>query len=64
MKKDEVRRIYDEAFGDPKGWSDWFFSEVYDDGAALTFAADGRTVSTLLMLPYKFRMHGCELPMD
>lgn len=61
-EKQQIRRIYDQAFGEDKGWNDRFFDRLYDDAEAVTVSRDDRIVSSLFLHRYGFLFHGEELP--
>lgn len=60
--KDDIKRLWQEAFGDTKEFVDMYFDSVYTDADAMTLEVDGRMVSSLLLQPYLLRFHGETLP--
>lgn len=60
-KKDEIKRLWTEAFGDPREYVEMYFDRVYRDTDAMTLVSDdGRIVTSLLLQPYGFNFHGLD----
>lgn len=58
-KKDNVRRLWIECFGDSPEYADMYFSRVYRDEDTLTIENDeGRTVSSLQLSQYQMTIAG------
>ena len=51
-RKEEIKKIWKECFGDPQDYIDMYFSRVYSERDALTLEKGGRIVSSLLLQPY------------
>ncbi len=56
--KDDIKRLWQDTFGDTKEFVDMYFDRVYTDADAMTLEVDGRLVSSLLLQPYLLRFHG------
>lgn len=54
-KKDELKRLWAEAFADAPAYIDMFFRQVYSATDAITLESDGHVASALHLLPYGFR---------
>lgn len=65
-KKDDIKRLWAEAFGDPRDWIEMYFDRVYRDSDAITLAdaETGHVVSSLLLQPYMINFHGHEAPVS
>jgi len=60
-RKEEIRRLWTEAFGDSPEYVEMYFDRVYRDADAMTLAGgDGRVVSSLLLQPYGMTFHGLD----
>lgn len=64
--KDEMRRLWNEAFGDPDAWVEMFFSRVYRDDDVVSLTPSGADVpaSMLLLQRYAMLFHGREVPVS
>lgn len=61
-KRDTLKRLWAESFGDSAEYIDMYFDRVYNDSDALTLEIDGKTVSSLLLQRYVMKFHGQEVP--
>lgn len=61
-KRDTLKRLWAESFGDSAEYIDMYFDRVYNDSDALTLESDGKTVSSLLLQRYVMKFHGSEVP--
>lgn len=59
-RKDEIKRMWADIFGDSSEYVDMYFDRVYSDSDAMTLCADGHVVSSLLLQPYAMTFHGRE----
>lgn len=59
-RKDEIKRMWADIFGDSSEYVDMYFDRVYSDSDAMTLCADGHVVSSLLLQPYVMTFHGRE----
>lgn len=58
-KKDHIRRLWVECFGDSPEYTDMYFSRVYTDDNTLTADdADGRIVSSVQIFDYDMTLDG------
>lgn len=57
-RKDEIKRMWADVFGDSKEYVDMYFDRVYRDCDAMTLCTDGHVVSSLLLQPYAMTFHG------
>ncbi|MDE6417816.1 MAG: GNAT family N-acetyltransferase [Duncaniella sp.] len=63
-KRDNIMKIWQESFKDPKSYVAMYFDRVYRDDEALTLAdPQGETVSSLLLQHYSLTFHGTSLPL-
>lgn len=64
-RKDDVKRLWRECFGDSDEYTDMFFSRVYSDADTLveTTGTDGRVVSSLQLATYDMLLSGNKVPM-
>lgn len=60
-RKDEIKKIWAECFGDPREWIEMYFSRVYNERDAMTLEKGGRIVSSLLLQPYAMKFHNAEV---
>lgn len=58
----QVRRMWKTVFGDQDSYMDVYFRWKYKDENTLVWVEDGKVVSSLQMLPYRFTFCGTELP--
>ena len=57
-KKDEIKRLWADTFGDSREFVDMYFDRVYRDSDAMTILSDdGHLVSSLLLQPYSLFFH-------
>lgn len=56
-RKEDIKKIWKECFGDPQDYIDMYFSRVYSERDALTLEKGGRIVSSLLLQPYSMQFH-------
>lgn len=61
-KKQQIKRLYDQAFPQDKAWNDWFFANVYKDEEALVIEDNDKIVSSLCLQRYDFAFHGATVP--
>lgn len=62
-KRDDIMRIWQESFKDPRSYVAMYFDRVYRDDEALLLADPaGEPVSSLLLQQYAMSFHGSELP--
>lgn len=60
-KKDEIKRLWAETFGDSRDFVEMYFDRVYRDSDAMTLTGDDRhIVSSLLLQQYSMTFHGLE----
>lgn len=57
-KKDDIKRLWRDCFGDSPEYLDMYFNRIYRDADALTIEADGRVASSLLLQRYDLLFHG------
>lgn len=58
-KKDEIKRLWAESFGDSREFVEMYFDRVYRDADAMTLTTDdGHVASSLLLQPYGLSFHG------
>ena len=58
-KKDEIKRLWAESFGDSREFVEMYFDRVYRDADAMTLMTDdGHVASALLLQPYGLSFHG------
>lgn len=56
-KKENIKRLWMECFGDSPEYADMYFTQVYRDDNALEFRnEEGRTVSSLQLADYEMRI--------
>ncbi len=60
-RKDEIKRLWAETFGDSRDFVEMYFDRVYRDSDAMTLTGDDhRIVSSLLLQQYDMTFHGLE----
>lgn len=60
-KKDEIKKLWAETFGDSREFVEMYFDRVYRDTDAMTLLSDdGRIISSLLLQPYGMQFHGLD----
>lgn len=64
-KRDDIMKIWQESFKDPRSYVAMYFDRVYrDDEALLLTDASGSPVSSLLLQRYALTFHGRRLPVS
>ncbi len=64
-KKDNIRRLWIECFGDSPEYADMYFSRVYHDEDVMTVTNDdGRIESSLQMVRFDMTMAGQRVPLS
>lgn len=61
--KEQIRRIYYNAFADNPGWNRRFFDLIYKDDEAMLLTKGDKAVSCLLLQKYLFKFQRAQLPM-
>lgn len=62
-KREDIMRIWQESFSDPREYVRMYFDRVYRDDEAITLEdPSGLTVSSLLLQRYAMSYHGSTLP--
>lgn len=60
-KKDEIKRLWADTFGDSREFVEMYFDRVYRDADAITVSGDDKhIVSSLLLQPYDMTFHSLE----
>ncbi len=60
--KEQIRRIYYNAFADNPSWNRRFFDQIYRPGEGMLLTKGDKPVSCLLLQSYKFRFYGSQVP--
>lgn len=61
-KRDEIKKLWCETFGDSREWTDMFFSRVWrDDDAVVLDDESGKVVSAMSLQRYAMTFHGREV---
>lgn len=64
-KKDDIQKIWQESFKEPRPYVAMFFDKVYRDDEAMTLAdADGNVVSSLLLQHYEMTFGDSRVPVS
>ncbi len=62
-RKEDVKRMWIECFGDSPEYTDMYFDRVYNDADAMILQQDDKPVSSLLLQRYAMRFHGSDAAM-
>ena len=54
--KDDIRKLFEPGFREPRPWIDWYFGSVYADSKAMITYAGDRPASCLMIDPYKLKL--------
>ncbi|MBD5331464.1 MAG: GNAT family N-acetyltransferase [Bacteroides sp.] len=60
-KKDDIKKIWLESFGDSQEYVDMYFDRVYADSQGLILEKNDKPVSSLLLQSYRMQFHGREV---
>ncbi len=60
--KGQVRDMWETCFGDPVNYMEVYFRRKYRNEDTLLYVEEGRALSSLQMLSYKFTFWGIEIP--
>jgi len=60
--KEQIRRIYYNAFTDHPSWNRRFFDLIYKADEGMLLTKSDKPVSCLLLQKYQFKFHGSLLP--
>lgn len=63
-KRDDIRHLWKEAYRYSDEYLDMYFGRIYRDADAMTVEVDGKTVSVLLLQPYRMLFYGEEMPVS
>lgn len=58
--RDDIKKIWTEAFNDPREYVDMYFDRVYSDADVIATSVSGHPVSSLLLQRYRILFHGVE----
>ena len=58
--RDDIKKIWTEAFSDPREYVDMYFDRVYNDADVIATSVSGHPVSSLLLQHYRILFHGVE----
>ncbi len=58
--RDDIKKIWTEAFNDPREYVDMYFDRVYSDADVVATSLSGHPVSSLLLQRYRILFHGVE----
>lgn len=54
--KDDIRKLFETGFREPRPWIDWYFGSVYADSKSMITYAGDRPASCLMIDPYKLKL--------
>lgn len=60
-KKDDIKKIWLESFGDSQEYVDMYFDRVYTDSQGIILEKNDKPVSSLLLQSYRMLFHGKEV---
>ena len=60
--KPQVRKLWEQGFGDEEPYTGWYFAQVYRSERTLLYEEDGRLLSSLQLAPYLLSLKGRSVP--
>lgn len=63
-KRDEIKKIWQECFSDPREYVEMYFNRVYRDADGMVLNKDNHAVSSLLLQQYTMQFHGHDVPIS